>query len=84
MYDIVKSDSIHNAIARIVNEFYHCDAMCNLMYHERKNGQYYYVWEIILYTGNTPAWLEPHREELLQYIHDTLGWNHVENIVIRN
>lgn len=84
LYDTVSSDNAYNAIARIVNEFYHCDAMCDLNHHERKNGQFYYAWEIVLYTGNNPAWLEPHKAKLLKYIHGTLGWGHVKDIVIRN
>jgi hypothetical protein len=84
LYDTVSSDNAYNAIARIINEFYHCDAMCDLNHHERKKGQFYYVWEIILYTGNNSAWLEPHKAKLLKYIHSTLGWGHVKDIMIRN
>lgn len=84
LFELAGSDNIINAMARIINEFYHCGAMCELRFHERKSGQYYYTWEIVLYSGNNPKWLERCAEKLLEYIHDVLGWNHVTNIIIKN
>ncbi|MDR1947658.1 MAG: DEAD/DEAH box helicase family protein [Desulfovibrio sp.] len=40
--------NIENNIARIVNEFYHCQAMASLEYHKRANGRYYHQWRIVL------------------------------------
>ncbi|KAA6321853.1 hypothetical protein EZS27_028542 [termite gut metagenome] len=82
--DIPSSDTIENAIARIVNEFYHCRAMCELLYHERSNGRCYYSWEIVLFSGNNPEWLKAHSAELLGYVKSMLGWEHVTEIVVRN
>jgi len=84
LYDKVNSDNERNAIARIVNDFYHCEAMCDLNYSGTKRGQFYSTWEIVLYAGNNPAWLEKYTGILLKYINDRLGLKHVEKIVIRN
>jgi len=78
------SDYVENSIARIVNVFYHCKAMCALNYHQRRNGQFYSTWEIVLYTGNNPEWLQAYEKELLMYIHTDLGWENVTKIVVRN
>jgi hypothetical protein len=84
LFDITKSDKIENAIARVINEFYHCKAMCKLYFHERKSGEFYYTWEIALYSCNNPEWLETHTGTLLRYIHDWFGWTHVNKIVVKN
>jgi superfamily II DNA or RNA helicase len=83
-FDWINSDDIPNSIARVVNVFYHCRAMCDLKFHQRRNGRYYYAWEIVLYSGNDPDWLKPYEKELLNYVHTQLGWEHVTKIVIRN
>ena len=84
IYKPAGNDEPFNAIARIVNEFYHCAAMCELHNNKIKSGQYYYNWEIILYVGNDPAWLEPHRAELLEYVRNSLNQSHVKDVVIKN
>ena len=84
LFKSVGSDSEENAIARIVNEFYHCKALCELHYHKRSNGHYYSVWEIVLYTGNPPEWLSSQQQELLMYVKHQLGCEHVTKIEIKN
>ena len=84
MPDYINSDSIENSIARIVNIFYHCKAMYALNHHQKQNGQFYSTWEIVLYPGNNPKWLEHHENELLGYVGTQLGLNHVKQIKIRN
>lgn len=77
------SDEAENAIARIVNDFYHCKAMCKLNWHERRSGQYYSTWEIVLYDGNNPEWLAPHVPELLGFIWKRLGRGYVKHLIIK-
>lgn len=84
LYESVGSDGVETAIARIVNEFYHCKAVCKLNYHERRNGQYYSTWEIVLYAGNNPEWLMSYNKEILTYIDQQLGWGHVTRVVVKN
>lgn len=83
-YQLIGSDSETNAIARIVNEFFHCRALCTLNYHTRRSGQFYSNWEIVLYEGNNPEWLAAYKHELLEYIRHQLGKSHVQSLIIRN
>jgi superfamily II DNA or RNA helicase/5S rRNA maturation endonuclease (ribonuclease M5) len=84
IFDKVDSDDERNAIARIVNEFYHCEAMCDLNSHQKRNGQFYSTWEIVLYAGNSPDWIKPYESELLKYVNKQLGVTHVTKIAFRN
>lgn len=83
-YDCAGSDSVENAIIRVVNDFYHCRALCDLRWHERRNGQYYSSWEIVLYAGNEISWLEPHINKLLLYIQSEWEFEHVQEIRVMN
>jgi superfamily II DNA or RNA helicase len=77
-------EASEHAIARVVNNFYHCAAMRKLNAHTRSNGTFYSTWEIVLYGGNDPKWLQPHKKELLHYIHETLGNHQVTKVVVKN
>ena len=72
-----------NILKRIINDMYHCCAVCNIKYHKRKSGEFYYKWLIKLYDGNNPAWLENHKDEILDYIHNVLHEEHVTDIIIK-
>jgi superfamily II DNA or RNA helicase len=80
----VGSDEDWMAIARIVNFFYRCSAVCEVKYHIRKSGKNYDNWVIVLYDGNNPEWLNPHIKELLQYIHGELRRGYVKSITVTN
>ena len=84
LFDIVESDSVSNVIARIVNHIYHCRAFCELHFSKRSSGRYYSTWEIILYHGNNPTWLEQYLDEILVYVNDYLEWDNVEKILIKS
>ena len=84
LFDIVESDSISNVIARIVNHIYHCRAFCELHFSTRRSGRYYDTWEIILYHGNNPTWLERYIDEILVYVNEYLEWDNVEKILIKS
>jgi superfamily II DNA or RNA helicase len=62
------NDEVENAVARVVNEFYHCAAMAKLQYHKTRNGQNAEKWRIELYSDNNPEWLIPHVVELRLWI----------------
>ena len=81
-YDPLKDERVDSSIRRIINMFYHCSAVYSINYHPRKNGQFYYTWEIVLYAGNDPTWLEHFVQELLEYIKN--HYEHVKHINIRN
>jgi 5-methylcytosine-specific restriction endonuclease McrA len=81
-YAIQYSDDIENVIARIVNEFYYCQAMLELQYHIRSSGSNYNQWNIVLYPGNNPEWLTKFKTKLLTYIQEDLGYSYVTRIDI--
>ncbi|MCL2163733.1 MAG: DEAD/DEAH box helicase family protein [Oscillospiraceae bacterium] len=84
MVDYVNSDFDEHAVARIVNVFYHCAAVCAVNYHQKRSGRLYSAWEIVLFVGNNPDWLKPYTKELLGYIHTQLGQVQVTELIIRN
>lgn len=71
---------IDRTITRIVNFFYHCNAVYKFTWHQRKNAKYYSIWEIQLYLGNNPTWLLQYKAELLRFIHQELKCPYVEDI----
>lgn len=83
-YTDVPSDNIENVVRRIVNEFYHCQALCEMKWHERRNGQHYAHWEIVLYSGNDPSWLAPYEKELKKYLIHEMRYDHLQTLKIRN
>ncbi|MBO0603465.1 DEAD/DEAH box helicase family protein [Sporosarcina sp. E16_3] len=83
LFNITGSDAIENVIARIVNHIYHCKALCNLEYNERRNGKNYSTWIINLYNGNNPQWLEDNLPTLLNYVQRELGWTNLEQIIVK-
>lgn len=83
-YMDVPSDSIENVVRRIINEFYHCQALCEMKWHERRNGKHYAHWEIVLYSGNDPSWLIPHEKELKNFLVQEMGYDHLKTLKIRN
>ena len=83
--DLIKSygkEDVKRSITRIVNFFYHCQAVCDIRLHERRGSTYYSNWEIDLYSGNDPDWLLQHKNELLNHINSALNCPQVENIKI--
>lgn len=83
LFDRANSGTFETALSRIVNIFYHCKAMCAFRHHKRSNGQFYSTWEIVLYSGNNPEWLQAHEDRLLEYVHSHFGEQQVKRIVVR-
>jgi hypothetical protein len=79
---LLRDRDTERTITRIVNFFYHCKAVHKINWHERRNGKYYYVWEINLYAGNDPEWLLRYKSELLSFVQSQLGYTHVQDIKI--
>jgi len=84
LYDPVDSDEPENAVGRIVNQFYHCKALCELKYNIRRSGRNYAVWEIVLFSDINTQWLASHSQELLEYVHIKLGCEQVKEILVTN
>ncbi|MFJ7729671.1 DEAD/DEAH box helicase family protein [Neobacillus sp. NPDC097160] len=83
LYPPRRNDRPINTLKRIINFYYHCNAVSNINLHTRKNGANYSVWEVELYPENSVAWLEQHKEDLLSYIQNDLGYKHVVEVEIK-
>ncbi len=70
------------SVTRIINFFYKCSAVCNILYSQRRNGKHYHVWTVYLHEGNPIDWLLPHKTDLLRYIQEELLWSNVQDIKI--
>ncbi|GAB4443724.1 MAG: DEAD/DEAH box helicase family protein [Anaerolineae bacterium] len=76
------SEDIKRTLTRLVNFFYHCQAVSDIRLHQRSNGRYYANWEIELYAGNDPAWLNRHKKALLKFIKKEPEFSHVKSLKI--
>lgn len=73
-------EDVKRWLMRLVNQFYHCRAVCDMRMHGRRNGRFYSTWEIELYEGNDPVWLVKHKNDLLRHIQGTFDYSHVSGI----
>ena len=78
-----KTEEPKNTLKRIINDMYHCGAVCEVKYHKRKTGQYYNKWLIRLYEGNDTSWLDSNKKKLIKYINEEFDMNQVEDIIIK-
>ena len=83
LFKASKTEKPKNVLKRIVNNMYHCGAVCQVKYHVRKNGEFYDKWLIKLFEGNNIKWLEDEKGQLLKYIQVDLGNEHVKDIIIK-
>lgn len=83
LFDLSKSEYLDWALQRIVNFFYHCQAVSTLKIDDRPRSKYRYHWEIHLYPGNPAEWLNAHKEELMNFIHNTWGYDLLEELTIK-
>ena len=78
-----KTEDPKNTLKRIINDMYHCGAVCEIKYHKRKTGEYYSKWLIRLYEGNNTSWLMSNKKKLLKYINTEFKMDQVEDIIIK-
>lgn len=81
LYSVATSDLPENVMARIVNNIYHCKAFCRMKYSKTRNGKNYSKWEVELFKGNNPKWLEGNEFEIVKYFYK-LGWKGIEMITV--
>jgi 5-methylcytosine-specific restriction endonuclease McrA len=79
----VDGDSYVNLLQRIVNSFYHCNAVAKINTIQQGKFKFRDVWEIELYSGNPPEWLIPHKQVLIELIKDALIYVKLKDIKIR-
>lgn len=82
LHPVQGNEYLECTLLRTINFFYRCHAISSLETSKRRNGKYYYVWRIELYQGNNPAWLIEHKKELILYLHDEFGLDHINDIEI--
>ena len=70
-------------LKRMVNLFYYCKAVAHIHCDIRPNSKYRYKWEIVLFEGNNPAWLAPHRQLLIDFIRQRFNHTKLKDLVIR-
>jgi hypothetical protein len=75
-------EDVRRTVMRIVNLFYHCKAVCQLRIHERRSGRHYSDWEIELFAGNDPKWLNQYKKQFLKHIQENLQYDHVTSIKV--
>jgi superfamily II DNA or RNA helicase len=75
-------EDVKQSITRLVNYFYRCRAVSHVRMHKRQAGTFYSTWEIELYAGNDPKWLNQHKRALLAHVQDEFGCPHVTSIKI--
>jgi superfamily II DNA or RNA helicase len=75
-------EDVKRPLMRLVNQFYHCRAVCDIQMHTRRSGRFYSTWEIELYQGNDPMWLLEHKNDLLRHIQETFSCSHVSRILV--
>ena len=83
VFDIDEKEKVEFVLRRIVNFFYNCKAVLSMKISSDGRNKNYKVWEIELYPENNPNWLRLYKDKLLDFIHNTLNCNFVEEIVIR-
>jgi superfamily II DNA or RNA helicase len=76
------SEDVKQSITRLVNFYYHCQAVCEVRLHKTRRGTFYSTWEVELFAGNDPNWLLQHKQSLVTHIQDKFGCPHVKDIRI--
>ncbi|MDO1451737.1 HNH endonuclease [Rhodocytophaga aerolata] len=66
-------------LKRVINFFYHSKAVLSL----NLAGRSKQVWEVELYQGNNPQWLENEKSKLLHYIKEELQHPKLEQLIIK-
>jgi hypothetical protein len=75
-------EDARRSLQRVINFFYHCQAVYQLDIHQKRNGRNYSSWKIQLYQGNDPAWLLKYRADLLHFIQSDLKCPQVTELEI--
>ena len=66
-----------------MNLFYHCHAVSNLKVDDRPRSKHRYHWEIELYGGNPPEWIEVHTKAFISHIHVVFGYELLKDLTFK-
>ena len=68
LIDLHTSETYDFVLRRIVNMFYHCQAVSEVRMDNRPRSKHQFNWEIQLFNGNNPEWLFKHNDALISFI----------------
>ncbi len=83
LLDIGPSEYIAWGLQRIINLYYHCQAVANMEVDDRPRSRHRYHWEIELYSGNPPEWIEIHTKVLINHIHNVFGYELLKDLTFK-
>jgi superfamily II DNA or RNA helicase len=78
-----RSEQPVHTLARIIDFFYYCQAICEIHWNERRNGKNYSTWIVELFQGNNPELIEKYKPQLINHLRNELGVQHLEDIVFK-
>ncbi len=79
----INGDTYANVLQRIVNFFYHCNAVCVINTVDNGKIKYRDIWEIELYSDNPTEWLLNHKQSILDFVQNSLNYPKLEDITIK-
>jgi hypothetical protein len=82
LFGLSNAENYDEVIRRIVNMFYHCQAVSEIKWDTRPRFTHRYNWEIHLYEGNDPEWLKCHQIELVEFIKNGLNYPDLKELEI--
>lgn len=82
LFGLSKAENYEQVLRRIINIFYHCQAVSAIKWDDRPRSSHRYYWEIILNEGNNPEWLKIHLDKLLNFIKTDLKYSDLKELKV--
>lgn len=83
IFNLSNDESMDCGLRRIINLFYHCHAVSVIRLSKKPGNKYRYHWEIQLYEGNDPEWLNKHKEKLIDCIRNEWKYEDLDDLTIK-
>lgn len=77
------SEYADEQLKRIINMFYYCKAVATIVWSDQPRTKHRHHWEISLFEGNNPAWLEQHKQQLLEFVRHNMQYPQLQDITIK-
>ena len=82
LFGLSNAETYGEVLRRVVNIFYHCQAVAEIKWDDRPHFAHRYRWEIHLYEGNDPLWLRTHQDKLINFIKNGLKYPDIKGLKI--
>jgi hypothetical protein len=82
LFGLSNAETYGEVMRRIVNMFYHCQAVSDIKWDYRPRSAYRYNWEIHLYEGNNSEWLKVHLDRFVKFINNDLKYQNLKEIKV--